>query len=124
VLAHLDASSRGGRGTPFCRGHGQQRGGGCKPLGASSRAKMPMESLYPWIEKPVKNQSIFTKTGETDLNRFYRFLINRPVNFLKFLIFLKNDLPVNRYYRFMWISTITSQPIYRFWNQFTGHIDQ
>jgi hypothetical protein len=26
VLAHLDASSRGGRGTPFCTGHGQQRG--------------------------------------------------------------------------------------------------
>jgi hypothetical protein len=35
----------------------------------------------PWVEKPVEKRVIFAKTEETDLDRFHRFLVNRPVKF-------------------------------------------
>jgi outer membrane protease len=48
----------------------------------------------PWIEKLVKNWSVFMKTEETSLDRFHRFLVNWPMNlnfFKKLKIFeIKN----------------------------------
>jgi hypothetical protein len=41
------------------------------------------------IEKPIENQTIITKTGETGPNRFHQFLVNRQVKLI-FLEKLKN----------------------------------
>jgi hypothetical protein len=35
----------------------------------------------PWIEKPLENWLIFAKTGETGLDWFRRFLVNRSDKF-------------------------------------------
>jgi hypothetical protein len=50
---------------------------------SETRAK---EQRQQWIEKPVENRLFFTKTGESGLDRFYRFLVNRPVKFKIFKI--------------------------------------
>jgi hypothetical protein len=52
--------------------------------------KQCQSRVIAWIEKPVKNRSVFVKIGETSSDQFHQFLINRLVNLIFFiLIFFK-----------------------------------
>jgi hypothetical protein len=50
------------------------------PNGHGTRiAQVLTAYLWPWIEKPLENRPIFTKTEETGPDWFHRFLENQPV---------------------------------------------
>jgi hypothetical protein len=48
--------------------------------------KQCQSRVIAWIEKPVKNRSVFVKIGETSSDQFHQFLINRLVNLIFFIL--------------------------------------